>query len=234
MLDLIELLGIIMTILVFGAMIGITIWFTDASKKFLVVINIFCGIGMFILAYISLYFDTIYKAIIGCSSIIFLVISFIMLVTGLTAVKIWKIHPENSKKLRQLFLGTLFPCCWGAVLTTTVLIYPLKEVSITYISLMTAIFLSVTILTFYFASGTIIRTTKICWPVSLANSMFFIGFCYLISAIAVPNITSIFKSQMSPMSAPSVEILIYTVIGTIILVFIGFYLSKKRSFLIQK
>ncbi len=206
----------------------------NTSKKFSTVITISCGMGMFILTYMSLYFDTIYKAIIEYNSIIFMAVSFIMIFTGLTAVKMWKIRPKNSKKLGKLFLCTLFPCCWGAVLTTIVLIYPLKEISIIYASLITAIFLSVTILVFYFTSGTIIKTPKIRCSVLLANSILFIGFCYLILAIAVPNITSIFKSQMSPISVPSVETLIYAVICALILIFIGFYLAKKRSFLIQK
>jgi len=234
MLELIGLLWIMLTISAFGTIIGVIMWSGNTSKKFLAVINICYGMGMFILTYMSLYFDTIYKAIIEYNSIIFMVISFIMIFTGLIAVKMWKIHPENSKKLGKLFLCALFPCCWGAVLTTIVLIYPLKEVSIIYASLIPAIFLSLTILAFYFASRTIIKTPKIRCSVLLANSILFIGFCYLISAIAVLNITSIFKSQMSPISVPSVETLIYAVICALILVFIGFYLAKKRSFLIQK
>ena len=63
--------------------------------------------------------------------------------------------------------------------------------------------------------------------------MLFIGFYLLASAIIIPNISTVIQSPMSPMTMPSIETLIYAMVFVIILAFMGFYISKKKSSLIQ-
>ena len=126
------------------------------------------------------------------------------------------------------------PCCFGAILVAIVLASPFVGVSTAFIGRYTAVFLSITILTFYFASGAVLRITKQPYPILLGNFMLFVGFYFLVSAILIPNISKVLQSPMSPMDVPSVETLVYVLVFVTILVFTGFHITKKKSNLIQK
>lgn len=233
MLGLIGILGIISTILVFGIIIGLTTRLESTSRKFAVAITIVCSIGMFILTYlISTYVNTAYKFVNNYSFTIFTSISIILIFTGFYMLRKWKIY-KNNAKMSQLPLIILFPCCWVAVSATMVLMYPFKEVSAAFVALIVAFFLSLVIMAFYFASETILRIIKKPYLVLLGNSTFFVGLYYLVLSIVIPNINAVLKSPMNPLNVPSIETLGCTMTFVILMVFIGFYMTKKQSDLIQ-
>ncbi|MDI6725156.1 MAG: DUF2162 family putative transporter, partial [Methanobacterium sp.] len=123
--------------------------------------------------------------------------------------------------------------CFGAVVAAIVLASPFIGVSTVFVGEYAAVFLSLTILSFYFASDAVVRITKKPYPILLGNFMLFVGFYFLASAIVIPNISTVLQSPMSPMDVPSVENLIYAILFVIILAFAGFYLTKRKSNLIQ-
>ena len=86
---------------------------------------------------------------------------------------------------------------------------------------------------FYFASEGIVKVVKKPYPVLLGNFMLFVGLYFLASAIVIPNIATVLASKINPITIPSEGILIYASIGVIVLVFIGFYTTKKYSPLLQ-
>jgi predicted transporter len=63
--------------------------------------------------------------------------------------------------------------------------------------------------------------------------MMFMGFYFLASAIVIPNIATVLSSEMSPMTIPSIETIIYALIGLVGLIILGVYVNKKTSNLIQ-
>ena len=234
MLELLWQLGILLTVLVFGIKIGLVAGFAGLSKKAAGVIAANYGAGIYILTFlISEHADKVYKVVNEYSFVIFMALALIIIYTGLYTLREWKLH-GNHDKASGIAMIALCPCCFGAVLAVIVLAYPVIGASIAFIGQYAAIYLSFTIMAFYFASGAIIRIAKEPFPVLLGNSMLFAGLFFLAFAIVIPNINKVLESPMSHVSLPSVRTLVYVSVVAIILLFIGFHRAKKHSNLIQK
>ncbi|OEC88711.1 MULTISPECIES: DUF2162 domain-containing protein [Methanobacterium] len=235
MLELLWQMGILSAILVFGIKIGLASGFAGLSKKAAVGVSAGYGLGIFILAFlVSGHTDIVYKVVYDYNFAIFLAMSVIIMYAGFHTIREWKVHRKNHAKASCAAMIAPCPCCFGAVIAAIVLASPFIGVSTVFVGQYAAVFLSITILAFYFASGAIVRVLKKPYPVLLGNFMLFVGLYFLASAIVIPNISTVLQSQMSPLTVPSAETLIYAVLLVVVLVFAGFYLTKKRSILIQK
>lgn len=228
-------MGILSAILVFGVKIGLASGFAGLSKKAAVGMAAGYGLGIFILAFlVSGHTDIVYKAVYDYNFAIFLAMSIIIMYAGFHTIREWKVHRKNHAKASCAAMIAPCPCCFGAVIAAIVLASPFIGVSTAFIGQYAAVFLSITIIAFYFASGAIVRVLKKPYPVLLGNFMLFVGLYFLASAIVIPNISTVLQSKISPLNIPSVETLVYALLLLIVLVFTGFYMTKKRSILIQK
>jgi Predicted transporter len=235
MLDLLWQLGILSVVLLFGIKIGLAMGFSGLSKKVSVAVAAGYGLGIYILSFvISKYTGAFYSFISDYNSAMFLIMALIIIYTGFYTIKEWKIHQKNHAKATCAAMIAPCPCCFGMVGAAIIMISPIIGASSVLIGQYAAVFLSLTILLVYFASGTITRITKKPYPILLGNFMLFAGFYFIASVIVIPNINKVLKSPMSPMNIPSSETLIYVSICAIILAFSGFYITKKRSNLIQR
>ena len=233
MLELLGLFGIILTVLIFGSIIGLTLRFQIPSKKTAAFTIIGYGIAIFISAYGLLScINTLYKVLNDYNSIIFAAISILIIFTGFITIKKGNIYQEKGK-LTQISLILPFICGFGAVSTTTMLIFPLTEISALSMGLFTAIFLSLTITAFYLAFPKVIKIAKKPYPTLLGNFMLFIGFYYLALAVIVPNITAVLSSKINLITIPSVWMLIYAFITVVVLSVLGFFTATKHSPLLQ-
>ena len=235
MLELLWQLGILSAVLVFGIKIGLASGFAGLSKKAAVAVSVGYGLGIFILAFlVSGYTDIVYKVVYDYNFAIFLAMSVIIMYAGFHTIREWKVHRKNYARASCAAMIAPCPCCFGAVIAAIVLASPFIGVSTAFIGQYAAVFLSITIIAFYFASGAIVRVLKKPYPVLLGNFMLFVGLYFLASAIVIPNISTVLQSKISPLNIPSVETLVYALLLLIVLVFTGFYMTKKRSILIQK
>lgn len=235
MLELLWQMGILSTVLVFGIKIGLASGFSGLSKKAAVAVSAVYGLGIFILAFlVSGHTDIVYKVVYDYNFAIFLAMSVIIMYAGFHTIREWKVHRKNHAKASCAAMIAPCPCCFGAVIAAIVLASPFIGVSTAFVGDYAAVFLSITILAFYFASGAIVKVLKKPYPVLLGNFMLFVGLYFLASAIVIPNISTVLQSQMSPLTVPSAETLIYALLIVVVLVFTGFYVTKKRSILIQK
>ncbi len=235
MLELLWQLGILSAVLVFGVKIGLASGFAGLSKKFAALIAVGYGLGILLLSFlVSGYTDIVYKVVYDYNFVIFLVMAVIIIYAGFHTIREWKVHRKNQAKASCAAMIAPCPCCFGSIIAAIVLASPFIGVSTVFVGQYAAVFLSITILAFYFASGAIVKILKRPYPVLLGNFMLFVGFYFLASAILVPNISTVLQSNMSPLTIPSAETLIYTVLILIVLVFTGFYVTKKKSILIQK
>ncbi|MEL7670624.1 DUF2162 domain-containing protein [Methanobacterium sp.] len=235
MLELLWQMGILSTVLVFGIKIGLASGFAGLSKKAAVAVSAVYGLGIFILAFlVSGHTDIVYKVVYDYNFAIFLAMSVIIMYAGFHTIREWKVHRKNHAKASCAAMIAPCPCCFGAVIAAIVLASPFIGVSTAFVGDYAAVFLSITILAFYFASGAIVKVLKKPYPVLLGNFMLFVGLYFLASAIVIPNISTVLQSQMSPLTVPSAETLIYALLIVVVLVFTGFYVTKKRSILIQK
>jgi predicted transporter len=235
MLELLWQLGILSAALVFGVKIGLAAGFAGLSKKAAAAIAAGYGAGIYILTFlISGYTDLVYKFVYDYNFAIFTAMALVIIYAGFHTIREWKVHRKNHAKASCAAMIAPCPCCFGAVLAAIVLASPFIGVSTAFVGQYVAVFLSITILAFYFASNALVRITKQPYPILLGNFMLFVGFYFLASAIVIPNISKVLQSPMSPMDVPSTETLIYASVFVIVLMFAGFYITKKKSDLIQK
>ena len=234
MLELLWQLGILSAVLVFGVKIGLATGFAGLSKKAAAGIAVGYGAGILLLTFlIAGYTDLIYKIVYDYNFVIFIAMAVIIIYAGFHTIREWKVHRKNHAKASCAAMIAPCPCCFGAVIAAIVLASPFIGVSTAFVGQYAAVFLSLTIIAFYFASGAIVRIIKKPYPVLLGNFMLFVGFYFLASAIVIPNISTILQSPMSPVDIESINTLIYALIFVVILAFTGFYLTRKRSVLIQ-
>ena len=234
MLELLWQIIILTAVLVFGVKIGLASEFAGLSKKAAAVLAIGYGVGILVLTFIiSGYTDIVYKMVYDYNFAIFLVLAILSIYAGFHTIREWKVNQKNHAKASCVAMIAPCPCCFGALLVAIVLASPFIGVSISVIGQYVAVFLSIAVLAFYFSSGRLMRIIKKPYPILLGNLMLFVGFYFLASAIVIPNISLVLQSPMSPMTMPSIETLIYVVIFVVILVVTGFYITKKKSSLIQ-
>jgi predicted transporter len=234
MLDLYWQIGILSVVLVFGIIIGLASGFVKLSKKAATGVAIGYGSVLIILTFfIAKYVDIVHKMVYDYNFAIFMVIGIVIICAGFYTIREWKLHRETNAKASCVAMIVSCPCCIGAIIAVIVLASPFVEVSTSLVGQYAAVLLSITIIAFYFASDAIVRIIKKPYPILLGNFMLFIGFYLLASAIIIPNISTVIQSPMSPMTIPSIESLVYAMVFVIILAFTGFYISKKKSNLIQ-
>ena len=228
MLELLWQMGILSAVLVFGVKIGLATGFAGISKKMAVVIALGYGAGILALsALVSGYTDIIYKIVYDYNSVIFLVMAAVITYTGFHTIREWKIHRKNHATASCMAMIAPCPCCFGAVVAAIILASPFIGASSLAIGKYAAVFLTMTIIAFYLASGAIVRIVKKPYPVLLGNFMLFVGLYFLASAIVIPNIAPVLASKMNPITIPSVGMLVYAFIAVIILLVIGFFTTRK-------
>ncbi len=227
-------MGILSAILFFALKIGMAMGFANLSKKVAAGIAIGYGLGILILTRVAAeYTDYLYTLMYDYNSVIFLIMGVVILYAGWHTVKEWKIHQKNHASATCMAMIAPCPCCFGAVLAVIILMSPVIGVSSFVIGQYSAVALSVLIGVFYLFSNTIVRFIKQPFPLVLGNFMMFMGFYFLASAIVIPNIATVLSSEMSPMTIPSIETIIYALIGLVGLIILGVYVNKKTSNLIQ-
>ena len=157
MLELLWQMGILSAILVFGIKIGLASGFAGLSKKAAVGVSAGYGLGIFILAFlVSGHTDIVYKVVYDYNFAIFLAMSVIIMYAGFHTIREWKVHRKNHAKASCAAMIAPCPCCFGAVIAAIVLASPFIGVSTVFVGQYAAVFLSITILAFYFASGAIV------------------------------------------------------------------------------
>jgi len=234
MLELLWQLGILSVVLVFGVKIGLATGFAGLSKKAAAATAAGYGAGIYILTFlISGHVDIVYKVVYEYNFAIFTAMALVIIYAGFSTIREWKVHRKNHAKASCAAMIAPCPCCFGAVLAAIVFASPFIGVSTAFIGQYAAVFMSITIFAFYFASDAVVRITKQPYPILLGNFMLFVGFYFLVSAIVIPNISKVLQSPMSPMEVLSMETLVYVLVFVIILLFTGFYITKKKSSLIR-
>jgi predicted transporter len=176
MLELLWQMGILSAVLVFGIKIGLATGFAGLSKKAATAIAVSYGAGIFILTFlISGYTDMVYKLVYDYNFVIFLAMAVIIIYAGFHTIREWKVHRKNHAKASCAAMIAPCPCCFGAVVTAIILASPFIGVSTAFVGQYAAVFLSITIIAFYFASGAIVKFVKKPYPILLGNFMLFVG-----------------------------------------------------------
>lgn len=230
MMELLWKLGILSVVMVFGIKIGLAMGFAGLSKKITAAIILGYGGGILLLTYIAgSFINEIQGFVYAYSSILGIVMAAVILYAGFHTLKEWKIHNKDSITATCMAMIAPCPCCFGAAAAAIIIAAPMIGASAFAVGEYAAVFLMITMTICYLVSGLIGRTLKKPYPVLLGNFMLFAGFYFLVSAIVIPNISTVLTQQMSPIDIPDVWTFIYAVITIVVLTVAGYYIARNRS-----
>lgn len=228
MLNLTWIFGILVSIIVFGTIIGLTLNYSNISKKnSSAAVIIFCA-AITVFTYLtSLYENLAYNIINQYNSDISLAISLLMLLIGFYFIKKGKPNREASYTISKLVLIITLTSIFVAVISSITILSSSFGLLIFKIGIVTAVLLmlaSVFYLSQYLTE--ILKGIRIRW---LGKFMILIGFYYLASAVVVPNINSVLNSPIKPIDITSITSWTYMIILVIILLFYGFYRKRRQN-----
>ncbi|MDI6688817.1 MAG: DUF2162 domain-containing protein [Actinomycetota bacterium] len=225
-------IGILSATIIFGIKIGLALGFSGLSRKVAILITCVYSLALLgLVILVSKHLNFLHKLASTYNYLIFITMSLIIFGAGLHTLREWKVHGKNKATTCCIALAAPCPCCYASVLMTIGLASPVIGVSSAILGKYTALVLGVTIFTTYFLSEGIVKLTKKPYPVLLGNLMLLVGFYFLASAIIMPNIASLQKFRMSPLTIPSIKASLAGVVFVIFLGVLGFYKSRKKSIL---
>lgn len=224
--------GVIAAIIVFGVKIGLGSAMANLSKKAIILLISIYGIGIYVATQIaSIYSTQFTNFVISYNTPIFIAMSIIMIIAGLTTIREWKVHNCNTSTTSALAIIAPSPCCFLSITITAMFVAPIIGLSIGELSPIIAVILALVIIISYFSANIIVKLIKKPYPVILGNFMLFLGIYFLLAAFLLPNLIEGFKKIMKPIVIVDTNLIIYLIPAIIILVVIGFFFSKKTSFL---
>ncbi|WP_054835737.1 DUF2162 domain-containing protein [Methanobrevibacter arboriphilus] len=225
--------GVIAAIIVFGVKIGLGSSMANLSKKAILLLISIYGVGIYITTQIaSIYSSQFTNFVISYNTPIFIVMSIIMILAGLTTIREWKVHRCNTSTTSALAVIAPSPCCFLSITITAIFVAPpIMGLSIGELSPIIAVILALVIILSYFFANIIVKLIKKPYPIILGNFMLFLGIYFLLAALLLPNLIDGFKKIMKPISLVDANLIVYLIPVIIILMIIGVFFSKKNSFL---
>lgn len=235
MMEVLWKMGILSVVMVFGIKIGLAIGFAGLSKKVSAAIILGYGGGILLLTYIAGGFvEQLQGFIYDYSSVLGIAMGAIILYAGFHTLKDWKIHEKNSISATCLAMIVPCPCCFGAAVAAIIIAAPIIGASAFTLGEYAAVFLMIVMAICYVASGLIGRTLNKPFPVLLGNFMLFAGFYFLVSAIVIPNISTVLSQKMSPINIPDIWTFSFALLTVVALVVVGYHVTRKRSLFINQ
>lgn len=225
-------LGILSAVLVFGVKVGLASGLANFSKKTILGIAVGYGIGVLIITKIaSFYSSQITDIIYSYNTAFFLIMAAIMIIAGLLTISEWKIHEKNTSKAAAIAVLAPCPCCFLSIVVSILLVAPTVGLGAFNLSQYVALSLSIVIIISYFASDLFIKVVKKPYPLILGNFMFFLGLYFLVSALVIPNISSVMGKSMDKIVIVNTGSIIWILIFCILLIASGIFIAKRNSFL---
>ncbi|WP_413826893.1 DUF2162 domain-containing protein [Methanobrevibacter sp. UBA313] len=224
--------GILSAVLVFGIKVGLASGLANISKKYLAAICIAYGAGVLILSNVASYYTSQLTNLIYTYNFgFFIIMAAIMIVAGVLTIREYKVHNKNTTAATCMVVIAPCPCCFGVIIATILLLAPTVSIGVFILSEYVAVALVATILISYFASNTIVKFIKKPYPIILGNFELFLGVYFLLSAIVLPNIATALSKQFSGINIQSFNSLFMFIVLAIVLVIIGYIMTKKSSLL---
>ncbi|MEA4957052.1 MAG: DUF2162 domain-containing protein [Methanobrevibacter sp.] len=154
-----------------------------------------------------------------------------MIIAGLLTIREWKIHEKNTSKAAAIAVLAPCPCCFLSIVVSILLVAPTVGLGAFNLSQYVALSLSIVIIISYFASDLFIKVVKKPYPLILGNFMFFLGLYFLVSALVIPNISSVMGKSMDKIVIVNTGSIIWILIFCILLIASGIFIAKRNSFL---
>ncbi|MDD6285442.1 DUF2162 domain-containing protein [Candidatus Methanosphaera massiliense] len=224
--------GILAAVLIFGLKIGLALGFSGIKKRNVYLILVGYFVGLVVLSYIvQPYTKELYNFVYNYTSYIFAVIAAVILITGFKTVYDWKVTGKDVGSSTCMAVVAPCPCCFGAILTSILLVSPMAGVSSVSLGLLSSVALVAVMGITYALSTKIVKKINKPYPIVLGNFMIFIGLYFCLCLLILPNISSL--TSGSAVQIQSLTDIGYMLIAVIGLVILGIIYTKRKSDLIE-
>jgi len=232
MLSVTWIFGILISTIVFGTIIGLTLKYSNFSTKNSgVTVIAFCVAIIVFTYFISLYENLAFYIINQYNIEISLITSFLMFLIGFYLIKKGKPNVGNIYAISKFVLITIFISIFIAVISDITILSSLFRLYLFKIAIITAVLLI--LVSIFYLSQYMVEILSNVQISLLGKFMILIGLYYLASAVVVPNINSVLNSPVKPIDIPSITSWTYMLILVVVLIVFGFYRKKRQNIRIK-
>ncbi len=222
--------GILAAVIIFGVKVGLASGLSHMPKKWLLGIDLGYFVGIMLITYICQPFASqITSFIYGFNTWFYILMACIMIGAGVMTIREYKARGKNTSKPAAIAIIAPCPCCFGAIISSILIVSPMVGMSMTELSWIVSIALVIIITVTYFAAELIVKLTKTPYPILLGNFMFFIGLYFLLSPLVIPNITAVMGKQLAGIEVSSLNTLLMVILGVMVLLVFGAVITKRNS-----
>lgn len=221
----------IISVLVYGVNIGLSIGLANLSKKVISLVCILYGGSVLILgSMVTKYANILIEFMNTNNMFTNLLLGCLLVIAGLLTIREWRKHDNNT--IISILLSTIVPyACFmislmflNASLSTTIDLnsYTVKG----YMALLVVI---VILFTYYIAKRS--KINKKPYQIVLGNYMITLGAYYIVSTLISPNMMTMRNQKLAAITIDSPINFVLIIIAVLIIVYIGIYLNKEDNIL---
>lgn len=221
----------ILSVLVYGVNIGLSIGLANLSKKVIILICILYGGSVLLLgSMVTEYADILIDFMNTNSMFTNLLLGTILIVAGLLTIREWRKHDNNT--IISILLSTIVPyACFmiSLMFLNASLSSSLDLNSWTNKGYMAMLLIVIILITYYVSKNS--KINKKPYQIVLGNYMITLGAYYIVSTLISPNMMMMRDSKLAAITIDSPLNLLLITIALIIVIFIGIYYNKEDNIL---
>lgn len=221
----------ILSVLVYGVNIGLSIGLANLSKKVIALICILYGGSVFLLGSMVTKYSTFLLEFMNANNTFTnLALATLLIVAGLLTVREWRKHDNNT--IVSIMLSTIVPyiCFMISLMFLNASLSTVIDLnSWTTKGYMAAFLIVVIVFTYYLAKHS--KISKKPYQIVLGNYMITLGAYYLVSTLISPNMMMMRSGKLAAITIDSPLNLLLTVISFIVIVAIGVYINREENLL---
>ena len=219
----------ILSVLVYGVNIGLSIGLANLSKKVISLICVLYGGSVFLLGtFVSSYANIILEFISFNSMFSNLALATILIIAGILTIREWRLHDNNT--IVSILLSTVVPyiCFMISLMFLNTSLSSLVDLNSVKVKGIMYLFLIIIILLTYFISKHS-KISKKPYQIVLGNYMITLGAYYLVSTLISPNMMIMRSEKLAAITISSPIALLSVVFLVIVMIAVGVMLNREDN-----
>lgn len=219
----------ILSVLVYGVNIGLSIGLANLSKKVISLICVLYGGSVFLLGtFVSSYANIILEFISFNSMFSNLALATILIIAGILTIREWRLHDNNT--IVSILLSTVVPyiCFMISLMFLNTSLSSLVDLNSVKVKGIMSLFLIIIILLTYFISKHS-KISKKPYQIVLGNYMITLGAYYLVSTLISPNMMIMRSEKLAAITISSPIALLSVVFLVIVMIAVGVMLNREDN-----
>ena len=221
----------ILSVLVYGVNIGLSIGLANLSKKIITLICILYGGSVLLLgSTVTEYADVLIEFMNTNSMFTNLLLGTILMVAGLLTIREWRKHDNNT--VISILLSTIVPyACFmiSLMFLNASLSSSIDLSSWTNKGFMAILVIIIILITYHISKNS--KINKKPYHIVLGNYMITLGAYYIVSTLISPNMMIMRDEKLAAITIDSPLNLLLITVALIVVVLIGIYYNKEDNIL---